>query len=675
MIAFFPDPYPDELLYSICARYSDRMQYGNKEYTNQELFGSRGITTSVDLPSHLSYLLSVLPSGHCYTVDRLIDAHTLLPFYSPFLPFERVNRIREDMQTGNSSALHKCSGITPSSVRSPNWFRFCPLCTEEDEKQFGERYWHRLHQITGVEVCPIHNIFLENSNAPARNRRYSRNYLSAEQTIQVTVPRSLDLSNYSHQFLLKIARDVAWLLSQRNLVPGLQCLRNRYLKVLFNQGYATYNGIVHGFSLIDAFKSFYSHSLLEQLQCQLDKPSDCTWLYRLVKPYKNIKVNHPLRHLLLIQFLGHTAEEFFNLVEEFEKPSYNSNPFGEGPWPCLNPVCDQFRKPQIRECSIHFTHIQKERRNRPVGTFRCTCGFVYSRTGPDVLPEDQFLVTKVKSYGSLWEARLQNLWEDSSLSLRAIARKLGFKHTTVKSQAVRLGLRFPRPGPIAKSTQASTELLSHPRNALVTTQDTLEIYREEWLAAVNKNPGARRTFLANTFSRLYHYLRKYDAEWLEAHMPLPFVHRRVGAARQVDWESRDIELADAVKLSALRLKNISTDPVRITKTAIGQDIDKKELLHRQLHKLPKTAQVLAEVIETREQFAVRRVEWATECFRKQNISPAWSGLILLAGVYELREIPQVKEAIDAALQSLESLSIVDRCQRKPVHQSDNNSTQ
>jgi hypothetical protein len=245
----------------------------------------------------------------------------------------------------------------------------------------------------------------------------------------------------------------------------------------------------------------------------------------------------------------------------------------------------------------------------------------------------------------------------------------------VKSQAIRLGLRFPRRGPIAKSTQASTELLSCSRNALVTTEDTLEICREEWLAAVNENPTARRTFLANTFSRLYHYLRKYDAEWLEAHMPPPYVHRRAGSARQVDWESRDLELADAVKLSAMRLKNISTDPIRITKTAIGQDIDKKELLQRQLHKLPKTAQVLAEVIETREQFAVRRVQWATECFRQQNISPVWSGLINLAGVYELREIPQVKEAIDAALQSLELLSIVDRCQRKPVHQSGNNSNQ
>jgi hypothetical protein len=532
MIGFFPDPYPDELLYSICARYSDRMQYHNKEHTNQELFGSRGTITGVDLPSHLSYLLSVLPSGHCYTVDRLIDAHTLLPFYSPFLPLERVNRIREDMETGNSSALHKCSGITPSSIRSPNWFRFCPLCTQEDEKQFGEKYWHRLHQITGVEVCPIHNIFLDNSNAPARNRRYSRKHLSAEQTIQVTVPRSLDLSNHSHQVLLKIARDVAWLLSQCNLVPGLQCLRNRYLKVLVAHRYASYSGMVHCLSLIDAFKSFYSHSLLEQLQCQLDKSSEYTWLYRIVKPYQNIKVNHPLRHLLLIQFLGYAAEEFFNLVEEFEKPSYNSNPFGEGPWPCLNPVCDHFRKPLIKKCRVYFSYIEKEQRNKPIGTFCCTCDFVYSRTGPDVLPEDQFRFTKVKSYGAVWETHLQNLWADSSLSLHAIARKLGFKDTTVKSQAVRLGLRFPRLKPIAKSIQASTELLSHSRNALVTTQDTLEIYRQEWLTAVKENPGARRTFLAKKFRRLYRYLRKYDAEWLEAHMPPPFVYRRVVPGRQ-----------------------------------------------------------------------------------------------------------------------------------------------
>jgi len=30
MIGFFPDPFTDELLYSVCARYSDYMRYPSK---------------------------------------------------------------------------------------------------------------------------------------------------------------------------------------------------------------------------------------------------------------------------------------------------------------------------------------------------------------------------------------------------------------------------------------------------------------------------------------------------------------------------------------------------------------------------------------------------------------------------------------------------------------------
>lgn len=30
MIGLFPQPYDDELLYSVCGRYYDRMQYPNK---------------------------------------------------------------------------------------------------------------------------------------------------------------------------------------------------------------------------------------------------------------------------------------------------------------------------------------------------------------------------------------------------------------------------------------------------------------------------------------------------------------------------------------------------------------------------------------------------------------------------------------------------------------------
>src|SRR5260221_3342972 len=42
-------------------------------------------------------------------------------------------------------------------------------------------------------------------------------------------------------------------------------------------------------------------------------------------------------HILVIRFLESTAESF--LRRHIEAPK----PFGSGPWPCLNPVCEEYR--------------------------------------------------------------------------------------------------------------------------------------------------------------------------------------------------------------------------------------------------------------------------------------------------------------------------------------------
>ena len=62
MIATFPDPYPDELLFSVCARYAERMQYPNQHAVLQDLFGNRNKLASVALPS-LVVLTSIGLSG------------------------------------------------------------------------------------------------------------------------------------------------------------------------------------------------------------------------------------------------------------------------------------------------------------------------------------------------------------------------------------------------------------------------------------------------------------------------------------------------------------------------------------------------------------------------------------------------------------------------------------
>ncbi len=657
MIGYFPEPYPDELLYSVCGRYSDRVKYPNFKSLLRELFGERASIAAVDLPSHLNHLVTVLPLGHCYTVDRLIDEHTLLPFYSPFCPLERVNRTREDMR-GDEGFPHGHLSLSIVVHNQKNWLRFCPLCVEADRKQYGESYWHRLHQLSGVEVCPVHAVFLEDSNIPIRHRGKSCEFISAEQRIQPTSVQPLELSNPSHEALLKIAHDAVWLLSQRNLVADSEILSKRYLRVLSEQQLASYKGYVYTCKLVDKLNKFYSPDLLKLLHCEINKQSKEPWPSRLVRPTE--KVRHPIQHLLLIQFLGYTAEYFFQISDEFK-------PFGEGAWPCLNPVCENFQQLKIEKCEIHYNSGIG---CRPVGIFKCRCGFMYSRIGPDCCPEDTFRFSKVESYGSTWEIALKNLWKNSEVSLSEIASQLGVSHNTVKRHAVWLELPFPRQGPRIVEINASlmhrwkdSYSRKEMRESESYKQDRLESYKQEWLAVRKANPTAGRRSLKRRFAALHSWLKRYAPEWLEANMPARQKMTQPKQQSRVDWESFDTEFVTALRASATRIKNAPGRPVRITKSLLGRDIGKSSKIRDNLNKLPLTYQTLAELVETYEEFAIRKVEWAAECFRQKNIYPARSQLVCHAGVYKLIAVPQVKDAVDTALKSLESLSSVDRWRR------------
>lgn len=602
MIGFFPDPYPDELLYSVCARFQDLVNYSDPRYVVQELFGTIHARAAVDLPSHLNHLVANLPSGTRYTVERLIDESTLLPFYSPFMPPERVRSLREQMSGSDGSKIHACAGIIGNTVRSPDHLRFCPLCAVKDKEQFGERYWHRLHQVPGVEVCPTHAVFLEKSSACAKTQGHPSEFVTAEQAIPVTPWRTLDLSTLYHKQLLKLANDVAWLLNQNSLDCGLQSVRNRYLYLLADRGLATYSGKVHQDQLMQAFKTYYSPNFLKLLQSEIDEDIQDNWLSRLVRLSKGNQ--HPIRHLLLIHFLGHTVETFFKLPSEFK-------PFGEGPWLCLNPVCPHFQKPQIQECEIKYDDHEKI----PIGIFSCECGFVYKRKDFDYSRKDfaqsitgHSQVSTVKSYGALWESVLKELWEDSSVSLQEIGRRLGVSYTTAKNHAIKLQLPFPRLSPTTE-VQIGIEQLNRLAKKQVNLPNR-EIYRNEWLSLLKENPNASRSLLQRKASGVSCWLRRHDSEWLEVHLPPP---RKNNGSPCIDWESRDVQLAEAVRQSAIHLRSATGRPTKITIRAIGRDINKLQLLQTQLNKLPLTSQALDEILETQEEYRTRFNGWAAEC--------------------------------------------------------------
>lgn len=635
MICVFPDPYPDELLYSVCARYKDLMRYPNSTTATCDFFGGGAISAVVDLPNKIEHLVSELPPGHLYTVDYFIDNHTLFPLYAPFLLCERARLVRDGMRRAGENQVNEQIGLTASSIPQLLWLRFCPKCVEADKSCFGETYWHRIHQIPGVEVCPHHAVYLELSNAPFHNSRNAGEAISAESALHNSPVRPLNSSDKLHNTLLDLARNAAWLLEWKEGKYGNDHLRECYYNHLLRRGLAYYNGNIRASELAAEFSKHYPTTLLESLNCQI-KNLYRNWLLRLLHSGSAGVAHHPIRHILLILFLETTAREFLTSSEKFK-------PFGEGPWPCLNHAADHFRQSVITECRI-TDNLVKRKMGRPLGTFNCVCGFVYNRVGPDTSEEDRYRIDSVESYGPIWEKVLREAWSDNSLSIGGAARRLGVSDLTVVRYAIRLDL----PMNVPDARQVSHKTIERHKSFRRSRKEALEYYRNGWRSVLESNPNASRRQLMTTASFLYLWLRKNDSEWLETHLPPVLKGDRKNELK--DWKSIDRELAPAIEAAAKRIREMQGRPVRISLAAISREVGHKPWLEHSLHKLPFTSKALRDCLESVEEFLIRRVSWAEEYYFQKGMCPARSYFEAYAGTRNKSgKMPAVQSAIGVAI--------------------------
>ncbi|MGO4548018.1 TnsD family Tn7-like transposition protein [Paenibacillus sp. 2TAB23] len=409
-----PLPYPDELLYGVITRYHLRMNNSSPKWTLREVYGTENVIPTLDLPSHLDDVTE-RSSQTGMSSDQWIDEHTLYSFYAPFLPIERSKRLKQLMKSKHGSGIHTLVGITASTIDRSGEFKFCPDCYEADIKQFGEPYWHRIHQITGVMVCPFHCVLLHRIIYPVAERHgltvlpISR-YLFKSQQVQK------DLSDKLKLKLFDIALDVQQLISVGKSLD-LYNLRKSLLYKLNEHGCLTPGKHIRQSKLEDQIRGYYGRELLEMLDCMI-YGEYYSWL--AVAARKARRAVHPLRHLLLIHFLFGSFSDFLGQM----KTVYS--PFGEGPWPCLNKAADHYKESVIE--GIRITRCTDT--GNPVGTFTCRCGFSYSRRGPDHNMEDRLRIGRIKAFGHVWMNQLENHMQNG-LSYRATAGKLGVDTKTI----------------------------------------------------------------------------------------------------------------------------------------------------------------------------------------------------------------------------------------------------
>ena len=615
MIGFFPEPYPDELCFSLCARYRRRAHYRGRISTVRDLFGSTAFRAVVDLPSRLDHLGAALPRGHNFSADGFIDEHTLLPFYGAFLSPERLTLVRSEMRQSSRRAVARtCAGVSRFRLQL-EYLRYCLTCVADDRERCGEAYWHRVHQASGVKLCPAHGIPVEPSGVHAVYRADREEFGTLEESLRAAptrAPHRGDHSDRSHEFHLAIARDARWLLDQRGLCAAPAALRRRYLNLLYDRGLATSADLVRWRALRSDVENHYGRDFLAALNCRFAGHA---------RPFEHLlqgegqRASHPVHHLLLIHYLGCSARDFFILSTQQRKP------FGDPPFPCLNPASDHYRELRIQECTVKDVktnvkdpHRQPPRR-RPVGEFVCDCGFVYRRIGPDTSEEARYKTGWVTGFGSVWESTLRALRGDGEAQTNEeIARRLGVCARTLRAQEQRLGLR-PRKRDDGSEVFAAPTL-HHRERSQREQHDKRSKYREQWLGAVQADPQSDLLALKARLPAAHNWLRKNDDQWMRAHTPRQRKERKTIG---IDWQARDLDLSAAVRRSAARLMNAPGRPVRVSAEAIGRDTGQRYKVLSRDHRLPLTNQALIEVAESPAAWAIRRIEWTVDCYRREGV--------------------------------------------------------
>ncbi len=153
VLPFFPESLPDETFLSRVSRYHLLSGNPTKAATDLELFGKREILDFVIPAQALSSLVARLPGDPELMMQSLIQDNTLLPAFSPFLGTEATPARQEiplgQHYTGLGRLPQRVVGMHGES-------RLCVECLREDVPERGIGYWHRVHQLPGVQICWRH---------------------------------------------------------------------------------------------------------------------------------------------------------------------------------------------------------------------------------------------------------------------------------------------------------------------------------------------------------------------------------------------------------------------------------------------------------------------------------------------------------------------------------------
>ncbi|TKR57262.1 hypothetical protein D7I39_03065 [Allopusillimonas ginsengisoli] len=149
MTFLFSKPLPDELakshLYRICAMNNIRVsRLLAKETKNQCPKHCNHPWTWIYTHHIMSYLSDMTPQAYR-------AHHTQMPLMNKWYKVYSLDAVKE-----STTCVYDYPQFHHHSIASTYDSKICSDCRTEDLRAFSMTYWHREHQIPGLDICPKH---------------------------------------------------------------------------------------------------------------------------------------------------------------------------------------------------------------------------------------------------------------------------------------------------------------------------------------------------------------------------------------------------------------------------------------------------------------------------------------------------------------------------------------
>jgi len=465
----------DETFFSIVSRQHVFLRNRSAIDTLAQLFETKPTHYTHDFPCNLISLVSDAKIAWG-SAEKIISDRTIISLFFPFQSERCQEAIVASLSGSKLGSIKYKIGLVAGRFGGEHPLRACLDCLIDDRITYGMSYWHLSHQYPGVLICPKHGCLLRESTT---NRQWSTQFkLAVPSEDELIEPAWPPVSDEVKSVIVDLGNAARSLAEYGKHSKFDSSIVAQVYKTAVDSYGSERAQSSHEFSEFCAhFRQFWPFFSLPSSSQEAAAYMD----EMLRRPRRH---SHPLKHLILIQWLFGGFEEFINAyrnrLSKSDELVCNSFPAAE------NDITDRREKDNL-----------------------------FVATGK---PKPKKMFTALKN---LILAELQQGVESHNIST-----KFGVSISTIN--------RLLRTNPRTKKVRSDVRFC-----------ELREKHCTIWQSTVRNNPdfGAKRirSLLPNSYAWLY----RNDRGWLaEQCSRLP---KERFKPRQLDWAMRDEQLCVSIE--------------------------------------------------------------------------------------------------------------------------------